>query len=124
MITTILFDLDGTLLPMNQDDFVNAYVRGLATAAVPAGYEPQAFSKAVIAGTYAMVKNNGIGTNEDVFWNTVAEIYGDKIKRDVHIFDEFYRSDFQNVQSVCGYEPKAKELINYLTMTWIHLSII
>lgn len=38
MITTILFDLDGTLLPMNQDDFANAYVRGLATAAVPAGY--------------------------------------------------------------------------------------
>ena len=114
MITTILFDLDGTLLPMNQDDFANAYVRGLATAAVPAGYEPQTFSKAIITGTYAMVKNNGIGTNEDVFWNTVAKIYGDKIKQDIHIFDEFYREDFQKIQSVCGYEPKAKELINYL----------
>ena len=111
MITTILFALDGTLLPMNQDDFANAYVRGVATAAVPAGYEPQTFTKAIFTGTYAKVKNNGIGTNEDVFWNTVAKIYGDKIKQDIHIFDEFYREDFQKIQSVCGYEPKAKELI-------------
>ena len=95
MITTLLFDLDGTLLPMNQDDFANAYLRGLAMAAVPSGYEPQAFSEAVIAGTYAMVKNNGISTNEEVFWNTVTEIYGEKIKQDMHIFDEYYCADFQ-----------------------------
>lgn len=114
MITTLLFDLDGTLLPMNQDDFANAYLRGLAMAAVPSGYEPQAFSEAVIAGTYAMVKNNGISTNEEVIWNTVTEIYGEKIKQDMHIFDEYYRADFQKIQSVCGYEPKAKELINCL----------
>ena len=36
MITTMLFDLDGTLLPMNQDEFANAYVKGLATAAMQA----------------------------------------------------------------------------------------
>ncbi len=114
MITTMLFDLDGTLLPMNQDEFANAYVKGLATAAMQADYEPKSFSKAVIAGTYAMVKNNGIGTNEEVFWNTIAEIYGEKIKQDMHIFDEFYRADFQKIRSVCGYEPKATELIKRL----------
>lgn len=114
MITTMLFDLDGTLLPMNQDEFANAYVKGLATAAMQADYEPKSFSKAVIAGTYAMVKNNGIGTNEEVFWNTIAEIYGEKIKKDMHIFDEFYRADFQKIRSVCGYEPKATELIKRL----------
>ena len=114
MITTMLFDLDGTLLPMNQDEFANAYVKGLATAAMQADYEPKSVSKAVIAGTYAMVKNNGIGTNEEVFWNTIAEIYGEKIKKDMHIFDEFYRADFQKIRSVCGYEPKATELIKRL----------
>ena len=29
VITTILFDLDGTLLPMDQDTFAKAYVKGL-----------------------------------------------------------------------------------------------
>lgn len=29
-ITTILFDLDGTLLPMDQDVFVGAYLKLLA----------------------------------------------------------------------------------------------
>ncbi len=110
-ITTILFDLDGTLLPMDQDVFSNAYVKGLAMTAATAGYEPKAFSKAVIAGTYAMVKNDGSKTNEEAFWDTIVEIYGDSVKQDVHIFDEFYRTDFQNIQSVCGYTPKAKELI-------------
>lgn len=110
-ITTILFDLDGTLLPMDQDIFANAYVKGLAMTAASAGYEPKAFSKAVIAGTYAMVKNDGSKTNEEAFWDTIADIYGNRARQDTHIFDEFYRTDFQNIQSVCGYTPKAKELI-------------
>ncbi len=110
-ITTLLFDLDGTLLPMDQDVFANAYVKGLAMTAASAGYEPNAFSKAVIAGTYAMVKNDGSKTNEEAFWDTIADICGNRVRQDTHIFDEFYRTDFQNIQSVCGYAPKAKELI-------------
>ncbi len=110
-ITTILFDLDGTLLPMDQDVFANAYVKGLAMTAASAGYEPKAFSKAVIAGTYAMVQNDGSKTNEEAFWDTIVDIYGNKARQDAHIFDKYYRTDFQNIQSVCGYAPKAKELI-------------
>ena len=39
--TTILFDLDGTLLPMDQDEFVKAYFSKLAKKLAPLGYEPQ-----------------------------------------------------------------------------------
>lgn len=113
-ITTVLFDLDGTLLPMDQDIFANAYVKGLAMTAVSAGYEPKAFSKAVITGTYAMVKNDGSKTNEEAFWDTIVDIYGNSARQHTHIFDEFYRTDFQNIQSICGYTPKAKELIKKL----------
>ncbi|MGI6315561.1 MAG: HAD family hydrolase [Christensenellales bacterium] len=113
-ITTILFDLDGTLLPMDLDIFVNTYMKGLAKAVMPAGYEPNAFIKAVIAGTYAMVENDGHGTNEEVFWETMENIYGSKAKEDMHIYDAFYRTDFQKVRDVCGYEPKVKDLIKKL----------
>ena len=46
VITTILFDLDGTLLPMDQDIFVQTYMKGLAATAAPLGYEPQSFLRA------------------------------------------------------------------------------
>ena len=40
MIKTVLFDLDGTLLPMDQDTFTNAYFKELAKKMAPFGYNP------------------------------------------------------------------------------------
>lgn len=111
MITTILFDLDGTLLPMDQDIFVKTYMKGLATTAAPLGYEPQSFIKGVMTGTVAMVKNDGSMSNETAFWNALAEIVGEQIKNQTDIFDEFYQTDFQKVSEVCGFSPKAAEVI-------------
>ena len=41
MIKTILFDLDGTLLPMDQDAFTKAYFKSLSEYLLPFGYEPK-----------------------------------------------------------------------------------
>lgn len=112
MITTILFDLDGTLLPMEQDVFAGAYVKGLAATAAPYGYEPKGFAKAVMTGTIAMVKNNGSKSNEDTFWDALADIYGEKIRSHTHIFDEFYRTDFQEISKVCGFSSKSADVIS------------
>ena len=38
--TTVLFDLDGTLLPMDQERFVRAYFGLLAKTMAPLGYAP------------------------------------------------------------------------------------
>ena len=114
MITTILFDLDGTLLPMDQDTFAKAYVKGLTVAAEPAGYSPMILSTAIMAGTAAMVKNNGERTNEEVFWHTLEKTYGESVQNDIHLFDEFYATDFQKIKNVCGFDPKAAELIRYI----------
>ena len=114
VITTILFDLDGTLLPMDQDTFAKAYVKGLTVAAEPAGYSPMILSTAIMAGTAAMVKNDGKKTNEQVFWDTLERTYGESVKNDIHLFDEFYATDFQKIKDVCGFEPKAAKLIRYI----------
>lgn len=113
-ITTILFDLDGTLLPMDQDTFAKAYVKGLTIAAEPAGYSPMILGAAIMAGTAAMVKNNGENTNEEVFWHILEKTYGEAIQSDRQMFDEFYATDFQKIKDVCGLEPKAAELIKYI----------
>lgn len=113
-ITTILFDLDGTLLPMDQDTFAKAYVSGLTRAAEPAGYSPMLLSTAIMTGTVAMAKNTGAQTNEEVFWDTLEKNYGASVQKDRHLFDEFYATDFQKIKDVCGFAPRAAELIAHV----------
>ncbi len=110
-ITTILFDLDGTLLPMDQDTFINAYFGGLVKKLMPYGYDKDRLIGAIWSGTKAMVKNNGEKVNEEVFWDVFAGILGEKTRKDIVFFEEFYANDFCKVQASCGYDKKAAETI-------------
>lgn len=111
MITACLFDLDGTLLPMDQDEFVKAYFSGLVRAMIPYGYDPQLLVKAIGAGTMAMVQNDGSARNEAVFWKTAAKVFGRDIQSDEALFLHFYENEFQQVQNVCGKNPLAVQAI-------------
>ncbi len=111
MITTILFDLDGTLLPMDQELFLKAYMGGLAAKLAPHGYEPDKLVKAVWKGTGVMVMNDGSMTNEDAFWKFFTGIYGEEAMKDLPIFEDFYRNEFQNVAQSCGFDPRANQAI-------------
>lgn len=114
MIKTILFDLDGTLLPMDQDVFLNAYMGGLAAKVAPLGYEPKLLVKSIWKGTGAMVMNDGSARNDDVFWKTFSAIYGKDTRMDEPVFEDFYRNEFQNVSASCGFDPRAAETIREL----------
>ncbi len=111
MIKVILFDFDGTLLPMEQDEFVKAYFGGLSKKAASFGYEPSELIKTIWAGTAAMVKNNGSKLNEKVFWDLFESKYGKEALSDKVIFDEFYENEFQKVKDACGFNPEVKALI-------------
>lgn len=111
MITTILFDLDGTLLPMDQDKFLEAYMGGLAAKMAPYGYEPKQLVKAIWKGTGAMVMNDGSARNDEVFWKVFSAVYGRDVRVDESVFEEFYRKEFQNVRHACGFDPRAAEAI-------------
>lgn len=111
-ITTVLFDLDGTLLPMDQDLFAMTYLKGLAKRAAPAGYDPKAFTDAVWKGTEAMIRNDGSCLNETRFWQTFTSLMGEKALADIPLFDAYYREDFDSVRAVCGFQPAAREIID------------
>lgn len=113
-LTTILFDLDGTLLPMDQDVFVESYFSLLAAKATPRGYEPKQLVDGIWAGTAAMIKNDGSCVNEDAFWNTFCAIFGEGALADKPVFDEFYEKEFQQVQTVCGFNAAAAQTIHAL----------
>ncbi len=112
MIKTILFDLDGTLLPLEQELFVKAYFGGLAKKAAPYGYEPNELIQTVWAGTAAMMKNDGSKTNEAAFWELFAAKYGVDALKDKILFDEFYETEFERVKDVCGFDPQARACID------------
>lgn len=114
MITTFLFDLDGTLLPMDQEQFLKAYMGGLAAKMAPYGYDPKLLIPCIWKGTEAMVRNNGSRKNEEVFWESFSSLYGRDTRADEPIFREFYEMEFQQVRHSCGFEPKAKIVIDLL----------
>ena len=109
-LKAVLFDLDGTLLPMDQDIFVKAYFKGLAAKLAAHGYESQKLLEVIWKGTGAMIKNDGSKRNEEVFWEVFCGAYGAEAEKERDFIEEFYRVEFQNVKSVCGCNPKAAEL--------------
>lgn len=113
-IKAVLFDLDGTLLPMDQDLFIKEYFRTLAQKLSVYGYEPKKLVKNVWQCTLAMIKNDGSVPNEKVFWNCFEKIYGNKIHDDMQYFDDFYEHDFDKIQQVCEFNPKAKQTVSML----------
>ena len=111
-IKMILFDLDGTLLPMDQSTFVKAYFGLLAKKLSSHGYEPEKLIQSIWEGTKEMVLNNGQNSNEQVFWNKMREIYGEQIINDICLFDEYYVQDFDKVQDSCGFNENAKIVVD------------
>lgn len=112
MLTTVLFDLDGTLLPMDQELFTKTYFKLLAAKLAPHGYEPEKLIDGVWKGTAAMVKNDGSRTNEEAFWSCFSDIFGENALKDKPIFNDYYENDFQNAASVCGFNGDAKKTVD------------
>ena len=113
-VKVILFDLDGTLLPMEQNVFVKTYFGLLAQSLAQYGYEPKKLIEAVWAGTNAMVKNDGSKTNEEVFWDTFVEFFGEQSRKDISKFEDFYKEHFDKVQVSCGFNPEAKNAVEQI----------
>lgn len=113
-IKAVLFDLDGTLLPMDQDTFIKAYLGGMAKKLAPHGYEPETLVKAVYMGMKAMTSNDGSCTNEEAFWAAFTGLLGEKVREDLQIFDDFYRNEFQEVKNICGFLPEAAQTVHTL----------
>ncbi len=122
-ITTVLFDLDGTLLPMDQEVFVKAYFSGLAKRLSMHGYEPNGLIKAVWTGTKAMIKNDGSKNNEKAFWETFTNIYGEKAMQDLPHFDAFYEEDFDKVALSCGFNEKAKKTVDEIKALGLRMAL-
>ena len=123
MITTVLFDLDGTLLPMDQDAFTKQYFGLLAAKLAPYGYDPRELIDGIWHGTAAMVKNTGTKTNEAAFWDDFAGRLGEKVRGDMPLFEAFYRTEFDGAKAACGFNPLAAETVHKIRQMGLRVAL-
>lgn len=115
MINTLLFDLDGTLLGMDEKQFVRLYMKSLTAAMAPYGYQPESLIEALIKGEQLMRQNDGSKTNETIMLDLLSSICHKDARADLPLFEQFYTGDgFAKASIVCHPIEGAKELIDEL----------
>lgn len=108
----ILFDLDGTLLPMDYDDFTKGYFGLLYKRAATLGYTKEAFIGGMWKGVAAMTANDGTCLNAERFWKTFASVVGERVYDHIPMFDEFYKNDFCKTVAFTSENPLAKTAVS------------
>ncbi|SFM17352.1 HAD family hydrolase [Pelosinus propionicus] len=112
MIRSVLFDLDGTLLPFHMDEFMRAYFSHLGKK-VAHVMEPKQFMKQLLASTGAMIANgDGKQTNQQVFFKhffTTVDLAEEVL---LPIMNEFYENEFSLLQEVTKRDTAARVAVN------------
>lgn len=114
MIKAILFDLDGTLSLMDQDEFTSAYMKKLISYMAKYGYKPEELIKATWKGVGAMAKNDGSRINMEAFWDNLSSVLGDRALSDREKFDSFYLTGFKTLEEYCPKNPRTQDVIRTL----------
>ena len=107
----ILFDLDGTLIPMNMKEFTDGYFKFLAAKLAPLHIETKTLIDTIWKGTATMMANDGRRTNADAFWEQFTEILGIPEQPARSLCDDFYSNEFMAAKRFTKDNPLAKEAV-------------
>ena len=114
MIKNILFDLDGTLLPMDQDEFIKLYIYSLHQAFPDIHKDVYELSEIIMKGTYLMISNGGEKTNEEVFYEYFKTIHKDNTDEIIQKYENYYNKEFILAKNATKTNPYANLLIKEL----------
>lgn len=110
----ILFDFDGTLLFMDQDEFVQNYYKALYKKFHSIGLDPKKCSDAIVKAVYLVITNDDNISNEEKFWNVFESETSISQNELRPMLDEFYSHDFCKLKECTQVNPYAKEVIKCL----------
>ena len=110
----VLFDLDGTLLPISEETFTKAYFGSLSQTLAPAGFDPQQLIKGVWAGTKCMMKNDGSKRNDRVFWDEFTRLFDCEEAPVRAMCDAFYANEFDKLRTVAAPAPYSELVVRVL----------
>lgn len=112
-VDTILFDLDGTLLPMDMKEFLKMYLYEVGRE-----FEDLADTKTFIAhlmeATQFMLNNDGKKTNSEVFAEKFAIRMDGRIDGYLERFEKFYDKGYMNLKNFVYPNPLVKNAIETL----------
>lgn len=108
----IFFDLDGTLLPMDMDQYLRIYIEGLSVQ-IPQ-IPPKDMFNVLWEGILAMIKNDGAHTNREVFAQVFTARTGIDYYENEDRFLQFYLTDYQKGLAACSPTPLAAQIISVL----------
>ena len=111
-ITTVLFDLDGTLIRMDQDRFIELYFKSILAKLASLGYDAALMYRALEESVRATIRNDGTVLNEERFWSKFSEYAPDVRDAVKDVLDEYYAKDFMDViNASCEGYPRAREIV-------------
>ncbi len=111
MIKNVLFDLDGTLLPLDQDEFAKEYFRFLGEH-VAQYVEPKKFIMQLLKSTEAMVKNqDGTKSNQEIFFADFLPKIGIPEEILLPVLDAFYEHHFGKIRKVVRPSNAARQAV-------------
>ena len=115
MYKNYLFDVDGTLLPMDMEKFIKLYFGSLSMKFAPIiGVEPDLLISAVWKGTSAMIKNDGSKMNREAFWIAASEACGLDLSIYESQFDDYYSNEFVIAKDATYVNPYALISIEFI----------
>jgi FMN phosphatase YigB (HAD superfamily) len=109
-IRAVLFDLDGTLLDSDMNEFLPHYLR-LLSARMAAVLPPDEFVAHLAQASDAMVVNDGRATNEEIFAAAFYPLIGQSREKIEPIFLDFYAADFPSLQRHTRRKPQARRVV-------------
>lgn len=111
MIKAILFDLDGTLTLMDQEEFMRNYI-GLLAPRFSHLLSPEKFGKNVMRATETIIKEPKEGkTNLQNFFEDFTRATGLTSTTLWPIFEEFYKTDFPALSCLVKVNPEGKRAV-------------
>lgn len=112
-VNTIIFDLDGTLLPMNIDKFMKIYFDEMSNHFKDI-ISPKKLIDNIWASTRAMVINTEDKTNEEVFMSDFSKRIDENLECYLEEFDKFYDDGFLKTKNAVEENDLVKKSINML----------
>ncbi|MDO4701755.1 MAG: HAD family hydrolase [Erysipelotrichaceae bacterium] len=108
----VLFDLDGTLLSMDQEEFVKRYFH-LLTVKFSKEFDAKRIMHGMQQGIYAMVHNDGQFTNCEVFWEAFVDASGYQKEEVEDTFLDFYKKEFDEVKNHTSINHVANQIVQW-----------
>ncbi|WP_080803286.1 HAD family hydrolase [Arabiibacter massiliensis] len=110
----IFFDLDGTLLPMEIDEFMRSYFAALGGYVARFGVAPEAFMAGMKAGIENMAAHDDGRPNSEAFWEGwFAHVDADACDWQVEL-DRFYEGPFGELGADVAPNPAAARAVDAL----------